>query len=374
MNPAAADDRQAAHSDAPKLDPDVLATVIDETARRVEARAARPSPVHLRSWEEIERFAEKAARSGMVPKDYIGKPDAIAIAVQMGSELGLAPVQSVQNIAVINGRPAIWGDALPGLCRASGMCKSIREWSEGEGDNQTFYCEAIRKDQSDPVVAKFSVADAKRAKLWQESPTVKRRSRDGGTYEADSGPWYSYPDRMLQMRARGFALRDAFPDVLKGLLSAEEARDIPWEDTGLSIVPPVATAASIRAAAAPMPRGERKVGPTPYEAPPASTHVQGDIYDQHNIAIELLDVGDSRTWMSNLEMLLAEATSLTAVEVIGECESVKRTIEKAPGSVRARVSELLANACKRFIENDPTVGGEELADVEIEGADKMAAG
>ena len=151
-------------------------------------------------------------------------------------------MQSVQNIAVINGRPAIWGDALPGLCRASGMCKSIREWSEGEGDDQTFYCEAIRKDQSDPVVAKFSVANAKRAKLWQENPTVKRRSRDGGTYEADSGPWYSYPDRMLQMRARGFALRDAFPDVLKGLLSAEEARDIPWEDTGLSIVPPVATA------------------------------------------------------------------------------------------------------------------------------------
>ena len=70
---AAAEDRQAMHSDAPKLDPDVLATVIDETARRVEARAARPSPVHLRNWEEIERFAEKAARSGMVPKDYIGQ-------------------------------------------------------------------------------------------------------------------------------------------------------------------------------------------------------------------------------------------------------------------------------------------------------------
>jgi hypothetical protein len=34
---------------------------------------------------------------------------------------------------------------------------------------------------------------------------------------------------MLQMRARGFALRDAFPDVLKGLITAEEAADFPEE-------------------------------------------------------------------------------------------------------------------------------------------------
>jgi hypothetical protein len=35
---------------------------------------------------------------------------------------------------------------------------------------------------------------------------------------------------MLAMRARGFALRDAFPDVLKGLITAEEAQDYPAED------------------------------------------------------------------------------------------------------------------------------------------------
>jgi hypothetical protein len=32
---------------------------------------------------------------------------------------------------------------------------------------------------------------------------------------------------MMQMRARGFALRDAFPDVLKGMITAEEAQDYP---------------------------------------------------------------------------------------------------------------------------------------------------
>jgi hypothetical protein len=32
---------------------------------------------------------------------------------------------------------------------------------------------------------------------------------------------------MLQMRARGFALRDAFPDALRGMVTAEEASDYP---------------------------------------------------------------------------------------------------------------------------------------------------
>jgi hypothetical protein len=224
---------QTATAEAPRPAVETeVRSALDDIIHRMETVQQRPAPVRLKSWEEIERFAEKAARSGMVPRDYIGKPDAICIAVQMGSELGLAPMQAIQNIAVVNGSPAIWGDAIPGLCRASGKCRSVREWHEGEGDDLTYYCEAIRVDDPQPVRGKFSVADAKRAKLWSDEPKRKKQGRDG-PYEVDAGPWYSYPERMLQMRARGFALRDAFPDVLKGLLSAEEAQDIPFEATGL---------------------------------------------------------------------------------------------------------------------------------------------
>lgn len=213
------------------------AGLLNTILSRVDAIAvqqSRPSPVQLRTWEEIERFAEKAARSGMVPKDYVNKPDAICIAIQMGSELGLAPMQALQNIAVVNGRPSIWGDAMPALCRASGKVGYIKEWHAGEGDNLTYYCEAVRRDDPNPIRSSFSVADARKAGLWKDSPKVTKQGRDG-PYEVDSGPWYSYAPRMLQMRARGFCLRDAFPDVLKGLITREEAADIPFEATGLSI-------------------------------------------------------------------------------------------------------------------------------------------
>lgn len=200
-------------------------------------KGAAPAMVlRPQSFGELVQFAQMAAKSQMVPRDFQGKPENIMLAVQMGSELGLAPMQSLQNIAIVNGRPSVWGDALPGLCKQSGVCDDIEEWFDGEGDHLTAWCKAKRAGKQ-PVVQSFSVEDAKKAGLWGKT-----------------GPWQQYPRRMLQMRARGFALRDAFPDVLRGLISAEEARDIP-QDT---FTGPTINATPEPAADAPV---ERK-GPT----------------------------------------------------------------------------------------------------------------
>jgi len=162
---------------------------------------------------EAIQFSEMLASSQMVPKAYQGKPQDIMVCVQWGMELGLAPLQALQNIAVINGKPSVYGDAAMALVQASPVCEGVEEYIEGEGtSNPVAVCVASRKGRK-PVVAKFSVEDAKRAGLWGKQ-----------------GPWQAYPKRMLQMRARGFALRDAFPDVLKGLITAEEAQDFPTED------------------------------------------------------------------------------------------------------------------------------------------------
>jgi hypothetical protein len=161
---------------------------------------------------EAIQFSKMLADSSMVPKQYQGKPQDIMVCVQWGYEIGLAPMQALQNIAVINGKPSVYGDAAMALVQASNVCEDVQEYFEGEGTpNPIAVCVAQRKGRK-PVVAKFSVEDAKRAGLWGKQ-----------------GPWQAYPKRMMQMRARGFALRDAFPDVLKGLITAEEAQDYPDE-------------------------------------------------------------------------------------------------------------------------------------------------
>jgi hypothetical protein len=161
---------------------------------------------------EAIQFSDMLASSSMVPKAYQGKPQDILVCVQWGFEMGLAPMQALQNIAVINGKPSVYGDAMMALVQASAVCEDVEEFFENEGTpNPVAVCVAKRKNRK-PVIAKFSVEDAKRAGLWGKQ-----------------GPWSAYPKRMMQMRARGFALRDAFPDVLKGLISAEEAADYPDE-------------------------------------------------------------------------------------------------------------------------------------------------
>lgn len=169
--------------------------------------------VALTTWAEVRAFAAEAAKSEMVPKAYRGRPADIALAIQLGSEIGLGPMQSVQNIAVIGGRPSIYGDAMLALCRRDRRCLRVTEAIDGDGDARCGTC-VVERAAPDGVVERisstFSVGDAKRAHLWGRP-----------------GPWTEYSDRMLQMRARGFALRDAFPDLLRGLISAEEAADIP---------------------------------------------------------------------------------------------------------------------------------------------------
>lgn len=170
---------------------------------------------------EAIQFSDLLASSSIVPKAYQGKPQDILVCVQWGYEMGLAPMQALQNIAVINGKPSVFGDAAMALVQSSSVCEDVEEFFENEGSpNPVAVCVAKRKGRK-PVIAKFSVEDAKRAGLWGKQ-----------------GPWSAYPKRMMQMRARGFALRDAFPDVLKGMITAEEAQDYQDEAKSMPVAKP----------------------------------------------------------------------------------------------------------------------------------------
>ncbi len=128
----------------------------------------------------------------------------------MGAEIGLPPMASIQAIAVIGNRASIWGDHMLAVCINSPAweAKSFDEhWDESNPQNVTAHC-TVRRQGGNPVKRTFSIADAEKAKLTSKET-----------------PWKGYPKRMLQMRARSWALRDAFPDVLKGLDCAEVVRE-----------------------------------------------------------------------------------------------------------------------------------------------------
>ncbi len=155
----------------------------------------------------IKAVAEMIIKSGTAPKD-MNTAEKVAVAIMHGLEVGFPPMQALQSIAVINGRPTIWGDGALALVRASGLLLDFEEGFEGEGDDMRAFCRCVRKDQKTPIVRTFSIKQAKAARLWTKK-----------------GPWTDYKARMMSMRARAFALRDGFADVLKGLAVREEVQD-----------------------------------------------------------------------------------------------------------------------------------------------------
>jgi len=178
-----------------------------ETTALAVAAPRQQFDLSPQTFEQALTFSNYLADSDMVPKDFKGKPGNCLVAIQWGMEIGLKPLQAMQNIAVINGRPSLWGDAVIALVRSSPLCEYIIE----EDDGRTATCKVKRRGEPEQFRT-FSMDDAKSAGLLGKQ-----------------GPWTQYPKRMRQMRARAFAVRDVFPDVLKGLPVAEEVMDTPTE-------------------------------------------------------------------------------------------------------------------------------------------------
>lgn len=156
-------------------------------------------------YDHYQKVSVMLSQSSIVPNAYRKKPEDIFVAMAMGYQLGFPIEQSLQDIALINGRPCLWGDGLLSLALNHPDCQSIDEEPIFDSDNNLFgyRCTVTRKGHK-PHVKHFTLQDAKSAGLLSRSPV-----------------WKTYPERMLQMRARSFAIRDKFADALRGLRIAE---------------------------------------------------------------------------------------------------------------------------------------------------------
>ena len=157
------------------------------------------------------QLAGKLSSSELVPKCFRGKPQDLYIAWAMGYQIGLSPEQAMQCIAVINGKPAMWGDDMLALCMAHLDFEDIIEEPIADRSGAVgiigYRC-TVKRRGMEPKSNEFTLEMAKRAGLLGKV-----------------GPWTQYPERMLKLRARGFTLRDAFPDALKGIKPREEVED-----------------------------------------------------------------------------------------------------------------------------------------------------
>lgn len=209
-----------------------------EKPREKSTLVVGPRGVQLRTFDDLWRFAVAAHQSGLVPKS-LNSAEKCLIALQAGMEAGLSPMRALQSVYVVNGAPAWKGEAALALIRASGLLRpgsTITMRYEGEGDNHGAYIATWRAGDAAPQQTGFTVAQAKKAKLWGKS-----------------GPWSEYPDRMLRWRAVGHHASDYWSDVLAGLHIAEVVQDAPADAQIERDVTPPSTPDPLLAAVTPDP-------------------------------------------------------------------------------------------------------------------------
>lgn len=177
--------------------------LIVEPARLSEV-AIVDGTVMPKHFGDVVTLAHYFHRAGLHPEGLQNR-EAVAIVLLAGLELKLSPTTAMQNIYVVNNRPTIWGDAALAVVMNHPEFDDM-DPPEWEGDPKSDAYKAIftvrRRRPSGKVLHStrtFSWGDAVAAGL------------------ASKATYKNYRQQMLLNRARAYALRDIFPDALKGI-------------------------------------------------------------------------------------------------------------------------------------------------------------
>lgn len=178
--------------------------------------------IALGTLKEMQLWAETMVASGLVPRHF-DTPAKVIVVLQAGRELGFKPWQSLQCLHVVEGQVGIRSDAIGGLIRKSGLCDTMNEFFEGTFPQDDFKAVVTSKRKDDPIEhrTEFSVADAKRAGLW-----------DKKTYSGKDSVWIKHPKDMMLWRAMSKHGRRYYGDVTSGLYTVDELAEFVDEKDG----------------------------------------------------------------------------------------------------------------------------------------------
>lgn len=166
------------------------------------------------SFEDQWRICTAYLRSGLLPKSF-DTIEKVLVGTQFARELGLPPLTALRQIYVLNGTPNLYGDLPLALAMRSGLIEDIEEhFIEEGGETIAATCKIKRRGVATPVERKFSKTDAQRAGLWGK------------------GVWQKYQARMLQCRARSWALKDIAPDLFNGCSILEYDENTTVDNSG----------------------------------------------------------------------------------------------------------------------------------------------
>ena len=162
--------------------------------------------VYSQPLDQQINYAKAMAVSNLLPVTYQNHPENVLVALAQGQALGIAPIQAMNQINVIKGKPALSADLIAALVRRAGHRLRV------EGDDTYAQVTIIRADDPDyiPKPIRWDMERAKRAGLL------------------GNPSWQKYPAAMLRARAISEAARAWANDALYGFIYTPEEIDSSW--------------------------------------------------------------------------------------------------------------------------------------------------
>ena len=188
------------------------------------------TPLEAHSLEQAMKLASTFAPSVLLPTHLRNRPADVLITILHGRELGLTPMQALNGIFVVEGKPSVSAQMAVALVkRRADVCEYFTCVESSE--TRAVY-ETKRRGEPQAVRMEFTLEEAKRAGL-----TSKK------------GAWQTYPKVMLRNRCSMHLARDIYPDLVAGVYDQDEIDDFrPSAPVPSFVAPPPPSAAAIRPA------------------------------------------------------------------------------------------------------------------------------
>lgn len=167
----------------------------------------------ISNFEDAQRIAKMLATSDLVPKNYQGNIPNTMIALEMANRINVSPFQVMQNLDIIQGKPSWRSTFIIAALNSCGRFKPLK--FEFVGSNP----------QADDYGCRAYTEDFEKNKIVGPMVTWLMVKSEGWLSKSGS-KWKTMPELMFQYRAASFFGRLYAPDILNGMQSVEEVKDV----------------------------------------------------------------------------------------------------------------------------------------------------
>lgn len=199
--------------------PEVKDDAVEKTTKSLPIEFDEGGLISAKNSNDEWRIADLMLRSNALPQQFKNVPQ-VVMALQFLKAHRLPPMIAIRQTTIINGTLSIWGELPLALCRRANM---IREWTEILFDKDYKEINFTNKNLNEPIFGAMCRMVDPQGKVTERSFTVAD-AITAGLWNKDI--WKKYPKRMIQMRTRGWTLKDGAPEVLHGISIAEYDHDM----------------------------------------------------------------------------------------------------------------------------------------------------